>query len=142
MFLYDKFNFVIAFLSKIIAELNLWGNTIKLLVKCQHKYQTLRVKTALSSFAFFQFKKYWTSDLGDDDPRGVKSHPRTMFFEVMNTRLVSEELANGKILEHIATTIAVKILLIVKNSLMVILFNTDGQSYYNAQVQISGLGPD
>ncbi|EXX52130.1 hypothetical protein RirG_255770 [Rhizophagus irregularis DAOM 197198w] len=64
MFLYDKFNFVIAFLSKIIAELNLWGNTIKLLVKCQHKYQTLRVKTALSSFAFFQFKKYWTSDLG------------------------------------------------------------------------------
>ncbi|PKC57890.1 hypothetical protein RhiirA1_401061 [Rhizophagus irregularis] len=71
----------------------------------------------------------------DDDPRGVKSHPRTMFFEVMNTRLVSEELANGKILEHIATTIAVKILLIVKNSLMV-LFNTDGQSYYNAQETI------
>ncbi|CAB4425827.1 unnamed protein product [Rhizophagus irregularis] len=33
-------------------------------VKCQHKYQTLRVKIALSSFALPQFNKYWTTDLG------------------------------------------------------------------------------
>ncbi|CAB4421412.1 unnamed protein product [Rhizophagus irregularis] len=41
-----------------------WGNTIKCSVKRQHKYQTLRVKIALSSFALPQFNKYWTTDLG------------------------------------------------------------------------------
>ncbi|CAB4439610.1 unnamed protein product [Rhizophagus irregularis] len=33
-------------------------------LKRQHKYQTLRVKIALSSFALSQFNKYWTTDLG------------------------------------------------------------------------------
>ncbi|CAB4417208.1 unnamed protein product [Rhizophagus irregularis] len=51
-------------LQKIIAELKLWGNAIKCSVKRQHKYQTLRVKIALSSFALPQFNKYWTTDLG------------------------------------------------------------------------------
>ncbi|GBC21264.1 hypothetical protein GLOIN_2v1871772 [Rhizophagus irregularis DAOM 181602=DAOM 197198] len=52
-------------LQKILAELKLWGNAIKCSVKRQHKYQTLRVKIALSSFALPQFNKYWTTDLGD-----------------------------------------------------------------------------
>ncbi|CAB4410478.1 unnamed protein product [Rhizophagus irregularis] len=51
-------------LQKIQAELKLWGNAIKCSVKRQHKYQTLRVKIALSSFALPQFNKYWTTDLG------------------------------------------------------------------------------
>ncbi|CAB4437112.1 unnamed protein product [Rhizophagus irregularis] len=51
-------------LPKILAELKLWGNAIKCSVKRQHKYQTLRVKIALSSFALPQFNKYWTTDLG------------------------------------------------------------------------------
>ncbi|PKY57995.1 hypothetical protein RhiirA4_479506 [Rhizophagus irregularis] len=51
-------------LQKILAELKLWGNAIKCSVKRQHKYQTLRVKIALSSFALPQFNKYWTTDLG------------------------------------------------------------------------------
>ncbi|CAB4439622.1 unnamed protein product [Rhizophagus irregularis] len=51
-------------LQKILAELKLWGNTIKCSVKRQHKYQTLRVKIALSSFALPQFKNFWTTDLG------------------------------------------------------------------------------
>ncbi|GBC48951.2 hypothetical protein GLOIN_2v1871772 [Rhizophagus irregularis DAOM 181602=DAOM 197198] len=51
-------------LQKIIAELKFWGNAIKCSVKRQHKYQTLRVKIALSSFALPQFNKYWTTDLG------------------------------------------------------------------------------
>ncbi|CAB4434462.1 unnamed protein product [Rhizophagus irregularis] len=50
--------------EKILAELKLWGNAIKCSVKRQHKYQTLRVKIALSSFALPQFNKYWTTDLG------------------------------------------------------------------------------
>ena len=50
-------------LQKILAELKLWGNAIKCSVKRQHKYQTLRVKIALSSFALPQFNKYWTTDL-------------------------------------------------------------------------------
>ncbi|GBC43676.2 hypothetical protein GLOIN_2v1871772 [Rhizophagus irregularis DAOM 181602=DAOM 197198] len=37
---------------------------IKCSVKRQHKYQTLRVKIALSSFSLPQFNKYWTTDLG------------------------------------------------------------------------------
>ncbi|CAB4429760.1 unnamed protein product [Rhizophagus irregularis] len=52
------------YLQKILAELKLWGNTIKCSVKRQHKYQTLRVKIALSSFALPQFKNFWTTDLG------------------------------------------------------------------------------
>ncbi|CAB4407276.1 unnamed protein product [Rhizophagus irregularis] len=40
------------------------GSTIKCSVKRQHKYQTLRVKIALSSFALSQFNKFWTTDLG------------------------------------------------------------------------------
>ncbi|GET62707.1 hypothetical protein GLOIN_2v1871772 [Rhizophagus irregularis DAOM 181602=DAOM 197198] len=51
-------------LQKIIAELKFWGNAIKCSVKRQHKYQTLRVKIALFSFALSQFNKYWTTDLG------------------------------------------------------------------------------
>ncbi|RGB27023.1 hypothetical protein C1646_769659 [Rhizophagus diaphanus] len=51
-------------LQKILAELKLWGNTIKCSFKRQHKYQTLRVKIALSSFALPQFNKFWTTDLG------------------------------------------------------------------------------
>ncbi|GET53235.1 hypothetical protein GLOIN_2v1871772 [Rhizophagus irregularis DAOM 181602=DAOM 197198] len=51
-------------LQKIIAELKFWGNTIKCSVKRQHKYQTLRVKIALSSFVLPQFNKYWKTDLG------------------------------------------------------------------------------
>ncbi|PKC01245.1 hypothetical protein RhiirA5_427028 [Rhizophagus irregularis] len=50
--------------DKILVELKLWGNAIKCSVKRQHKYQTLRVKIALSSFALPQFNKYWTTDLG------------------------------------------------------------------------------
>ncbi|GBC52217.2 hypothetical protein GLOIN_2v1773466 [Rhizophagus irregularis DAOM 181602=DAOM 197198] len=50
--------------AKIIAELKFWGNAIKCSVKRQHKYQTLRVKIAHSSFALPQFNKYWTTDLG------------------------------------------------------------------------------
>ncbi|GBC53417.2 hypothetical protein GLOIN_2v1776609 [Rhizophagus irregularis DAOM 181602=DAOM 197198] len=50
--------------AKILAELKLWGNAIKCSVKWQHKYQTLRAKIALSSFALPQFNKYWTTDLG------------------------------------------------------------------------------
>ncbi|CAB4410475.1 unnamed protein product [Rhizophagus irregularis] len=46
-------------LQKILAELKLWGNAIKCSVKRQHKYQTLRVKIALSSFALPQFNNYW-----------------------------------------------------------------------------------
>ncbi|RGB23774.1 hypothetical protein C1646_805900 [Rhizophagus diaphanus] len=51
-------------LQKILAELKLWGNTIKCSLKRQHKYQTLRVKIALSSFTLPQFNKFWTTDLG------------------------------------------------------------------------------
>ncbi|PKY37067.1 hypothetical protein RhiirB3_461234 [Rhizophagus irregularis] len=51
-------------LQKILVELKFWGNTIKCSVKRQHKYQTLRVKIALSSFSLPQFNKYWTTDLG------------------------------------------------------------------------------
>ena len=51
-------------LQKILAELKLWGNAIKCSVKRQHKYQTLRVKIALSSFALPQFNNFWTTDLG------------------------------------------------------------------------------
>ncbi|RGB24431.1 hypothetical protein C1646_821600 [Rhizophagus diaphanus] len=49
---------------KILAELKLWGNTIKCSLKRQHKYQTLRVKIALSSFALPQFNKFWMTDMG------------------------------------------------------------------------------
>ncbi|RGB36967.1 hypothetical protein C1646_757457 [Rhizophagus diaphanus] len=51
--------------KKISAELKLWGNPIKLSIKKQHKYQTLRVKIALSSFSLPQFNNNWTTDLGD-----------------------------------------------------------------------------
>ncbi|CAB4410482.1 unnamed protein product [Rhizophagus irregularis] len=50
--------------EKILGELTLWGNTIKLSVKRQHKYQTLRVKIVLNSFTLPQFNKFWTTDLG------------------------------------------------------------------------------
>ncbi|RGB22613.1 hypothetical protein C1646_775813, partial [Rhizophagus diaphanus] len=50
--------------EKISAELKLWGNPIKLSIKRQHKYQTLRVKIALSSFSLPQFNTNWTTDLG------------------------------------------------------------------------------
>ncbi|CAB4437128.1 unnamed protein product [Rhizophagus irregularis] len=50
--------------EKILGELTLWGNTIKLSVKRQHKYQTLRVKIVLNSFTLPQFDKFWTTDLG------------------------------------------------------------------------------
>ncbi|EXX64774.1 hypothetical protein RirG_139570 [Rhizophagus irregularis DAOM 197198w] len=39
------------------------GHTIKLSVKWQHKYQTLRVKIVLNSFTLSQFNKFWTTDL-------------------------------------------------------------------------------
>ncbi|CAB4404636.1 unnamed protein product [Rhizophagus irregularis] len=47
-----------------ISRVKTLGNAIKCSVKRQHKYQTLRVKIALSSFALPQFNKYWTTDLG------------------------------------------------------------------------------
>ncbi|RGB22537.1 hypothetical protein C1646_775921 [Rhizophagus diaphanus] len=50
--------------EKISAELKLWDNPIKLSIKRQHKYQTLRVKIALSSFSLPQFNNNWTTDLG------------------------------------------------------------------------------
>ncbi|RGB27789.1 hypothetical protein C1646_768651 [Rhizophagus diaphanus] len=50
--------------EKISAELKLWGNPIKLSIKRQHKYQTLRVKIALSSFFLLQFNNNWATDLG------------------------------------------------------------------------------
>ncbi|CAB4431699.1 unnamed protein product [Rhizophagus irregularis] len=50
--------------EKILGELTLWGQTIKLSVKRQHKYQTLRVKIVLNSFTLPQFNKFWTTDLG------------------------------------------------------------------------------
>ncbi|PKK56223.1 hypothetical protein RhiirC2_800487 [Rhizophagus irregularis] len=40
------------------------GNTIKLSVKRQYKYQILRVKIVLNSFTLPQFNKFWTTDLG------------------------------------------------------------------------------
>ncbi|PKK76390.1 hypothetical protein RhiirC2_772576 [Rhizophagus irregularis] len=46
------------------VELKLWGNPIKLLIKRKHKYQTLRVKIALSSFFLPQFNNNWATDLG------------------------------------------------------------------------------
>ncbi|PKK60952.1 hypothetical protein RhiirC2_817612 [Rhizophagus irregularis] len=39
------------------------GHTIKLSVKRQHKYQTLRVKIVLNSFTLPQFNKFWMTDL-------------------------------------------------------------------------------
>ena len=50
--------------EKILGELTLWDHTIKLSVKRQHKYQTLRVKIVLNSFTLPQFNKFWTTDLG------------------------------------------------------------------------------
>ncbi|EXX73219.1 hypothetical protein RirG_062150 [Rhizophagus irregularis DAOM 197198w] len=50
--------------DKILGELTLWGKTIKLSLKRQHKYQTLRVKIVLNSFTLPQFTKFWTTDLG------------------------------------------------------------------------------
>ncbi|CAB4436083.1 unnamed protein product [Rhizophagus irregularis] len=50
--------------EKILGELTLWGHTIKLSVKRQHKYQTLRVKIVLNSFTLPQFNKFWMTDLG------------------------------------------------------------------------------
>ncbi|EXX58898.1 hypothetical protein RirG_193670 [Rhizophagus irregularis DAOM 197198w] len=50
--------------EKILGELTLWGHTIKLSVKWQYKYQTLRVKIVLNSFTLSQFNKFWTTDLG------------------------------------------------------------------------------
>ncbi|PKB95405.1 hypothetical protein RhiirA5_436781 [Rhizophagus irregularis] len=51
--------------EKILGELTLWGHTIKLSVKQQHKYQTLRVKIVLNSFTLPQFTKFWTTNLGE-----------------------------------------------------------------------------
>ncbi|EXX50409.1 hypothetical protein RirG_271100 [Rhizophagus irregularis DAOM 197198w] len=48
--------------EEILGELTLWGKTIKLSLKWQHKYQTLRVKIVLNSFTFPQFNKFWTID--------------------------------------------------------------------------------
>ncbi|PKC54860.1 hypothetical protein RhiirA1_476558 [Rhizophagus irregularis] len=42
------------------------GNTIRSSVKHQHKYQTLQVKIALSSFSLPQFNKYWMTDLEEE----------------------------------------------------------------------------
>ncbi|CAB4417791.1 unnamed protein product [Rhizophagus irregularis] len=50
--------------EKILGELTLWGKTIKLSLKRQHKYQTLRVKIVLNPFTLPQFDKFWTTDLG------------------------------------------------------------------------------
>ncbi|EXX50407.1 hypothetical protein RirG_271080 [Rhizophagus irregularis DAOM 197198w] len=50
--------------EKILGELTLWGKTLKLSLKWQHKYQTLRVKIVLNSFTLPQFNKFWTIDLG------------------------------------------------------------------------------
>ncbi|GET65115.1 hypothetical protein GLOIN_2v1842417 [Rhizophagus irregularis DAOM 181602=DAOM 197198] len=45
-------------------RINVMGHTIKLSVKRQHKYQTLRVKIGLNSFTLPQFNKFWMTDLG------------------------------------------------------------------------------
>ncbi|PKY59336.1 hypothetical protein RhiirA4_481992 [Rhizophagus irregularis] len=52
--------------EKITAELKLWGNPIKLSIKRQHKYQTLRVKIALFSFSLPQFNNNWATDFQCD----------------------------------------------------------------------------
>uniref|UniRef100_U9T7X4 Uncharacterized protein n=1 Tax=Rhizophagus irregularis (strain DAOM 181602 / DAOM 197198 / MUCL 43194) TaxID=747089 RepID=U9T7X4_RHIID len=39
-------------------------HTIKLSVKRQHKYQTLKVKIVLNSFTLLQFNKFWMINLG------------------------------------------------------------------------------
>ncbi|CAB4429754.1 unnamed protein product [Rhizophagus irregularis] len=52
--------------EKVLGELTLWGKTIKLSLKRQHKYQTLRVKIVLNSFTLPQFNKFWTTDLGEE----------------------------------------------------------------------------
>ncbi|PKC15189.1 hypothetical protein RhiirA5_408516 [Rhizophagus irregularis] len=50
--------------EKILGELMLWSHTIKLSVKRQHKYQTLKVKIVLNSFTLLQFNKFWMINLG------------------------------------------------------------------------------
>ncbi|RGB30604.1 hypothetical protein C1646_765130 [Rhizophagus diaphanus] len=52
-------------LEHLLAELKLWGNTIEVSIKRQHKYKTLQIKIALSLFALPQLSNYWITDLGD-----------------------------------------------------------------------------
>ncbi|RGB35345.1 hypothetical protein C1646_759426 [Rhizophagus diaphanus] len=63
--------------EKISAELKLWGNPIKLSIKRQHKYKTLRVKIALSSFSLPQFNNNWTTDLGGKGKRKLVGYFKT-----------------------------------------------------------------
>src|SRR5436309_11442401 len=50
---------------KILNELTLWGKTISISCKTQRKYQTVRLKIELSSFALAVFQRGdWTTSLG------------------------------------------------------------------------------
>ncbi|PKC57904.1 hypothetical protein RhiirA1_401046 [Rhizophagus irregularis] len=76
--------------EKILGELTLWGHTIKLSVKWQYKYQTLRVKIVLNSFTLSQFNKFWTTDLGGIPTCGVSTFKiiqTSRYFENWETTL-------------------------------------------------------
>ncbi|GBB84638.1 hypothetical protein RclHR1_11200001 [Rhizophagus clarus] len=52
--------------EKILAELKAWGDPISMTVKKQRKYQTLRIKICLSTFALASFEQgIWQYSLGD-----------------------------------------------------------------------------
>ncbi|GBB94659.1 hypothetical protein RclHR1_00240007 [Rhizophagus clarus] len=52
--------------KKILAELKAWGDPISMTVKKQRKYQTLRIKICLSTFALASFEQgIWQYSLGD-----------------------------------------------------------------------------
>ncbi|GBB98815.1 hypothetical protein RclHR1_03330012 [Rhizophagus clarus] len=54
------------FHEKILAELKAWGDPISMTVKKQRKYQTLRIKICLSTFALTSFEQgIWQYSLGD-----------------------------------------------------------------------------
>ncbi|GES91381.1 hypothetical protein GLOIN_2v1662849 [Rhizophagus clarus] len=52
--------------EKILAELKAWGDPISMTVKKQRKYQTLRIKICLSTFALASFEQgIWQYSLGN-----------------------------------------------------------------------------
>ncbi|GBB95020.1 hypothetical protein RclHR1_24610001 [Rhizophagus clarus] len=66
--------------KKILAELKAWGDPISMTVKKQRKYQTLRIKICLSTFALTSFEQgIWQYSLGDISVREKASI--VIFFE-------------------------------------------------------------
>ncbi|GBB95978.1 hypothetical protein RclHR1_26580002 [Rhizophagus clarus] len=66
--------------EKILAELKAWGDPISMTVKKQRKYQTLRIKICLSTFALASFEQeIWQYSLSDISVRGKASI--VVFFE-------------------------------------------------------------